>query len=182
MPQILYTFDYLDFQVAAAWVEAVTFSSLELQFGRLDFPRTSWSTKSAPALINPRTNSHMWVGMHAGLTAAHQMYRKNRADSVRAMLKLGRYFTWNTNPKAKLPLEVLERILEYIASHLAPEEFRWTVKALSFGRDVATGSAGAPRVWRFLNVTAGLPQQNTYTLAMYLTQNCERLLPRSNLD
>ncbi|KAJ3060305.1 hypothetical protein HK102_009579 [Quaeritorhiza haematococci] len=177
------TFDHLDFQVAAAWVKAVTSSSLELQFGRVDFPRTSWSTESALALINPRTNERIWSGMYAGLAGASIMYRKNRADSARAMLKLGRYFTWNnTNPKAKFPQEVLERILQYIASHLARAEFQVIVRALSFGHDLApgtVGSAGAARVGRFLNVIDGI-QQNTSTLPMQLAVNCQRVCPNQN--
>ncbi|KAJ3069949.1 hypothetical protein HK102_006804 [Quaeritorhiza haematococci] len=167
------TFDHLDFQVFEAWNKAVTSSSLELQFGRVDFPRTSWSTESA---VNLRTNDYMWKGICTEMAGVFKTYRKNRADSARAMLKLGRYFAWST--KAKLPREVLLRILEYIASHLVRDEFGAIVKALSFGSDVATGTVGSAGVGRFLNMIDGIIQQNTYTLAMQLALNCRRVYPK----
>ncbi|KAJ3078488.1 hypothetical protein HK102_004470 [Quaeritorhiza haematococci] len=110
------------------------------------------------------------------MAGVFQTYRKNRADSARAMLKLGWYFAWST--KAKLPREALLSILKYIASHLARDEFGVIVKALLFGSDVATGTVGSAGVGRFLNVIDGIQQQNTYTLAMPLALNCQQVYPK----
>ncbi|KAJ3059702.1 hypothetical protein HK102_009864, partial [Quaeritorhiza haematococci] len=165
------TFDYLDYQVAGAWVKAVTSSSLELQLGCVVFPRDRWSGWSAEP-FNPKTNDQVWESIHADLTGAYDIYRKNRADSARAMLKLGRYFMRNTDPETR---KVCLKILEYTASHLTRDEFLSIVKALEFRRVVATGADGtdleADNNVRFLNVIDN--KYNTYTLAYQLAVKCE---------